>query len=93
MLHFSVVPTTRPRYTLTDVGELAEMLDLAARRWPDEPRRKELLMRLAVVGRDLISRELAESDHETRRERQREVLARLTGLVDADLLLGDAAWR
>jgi len=87
------MPTTRPRYTLTDTGELAEMLDLAARRWPNEPHRKELLFRLATIGRDVIVREVAEADGAGRRERQRDALRRLDGLLDEDVLLSDAAWR
>ncbi len=43
------VPTTRPRYTVTDTGEVSEMLDLARRAWPDVSERKELL--LLLVGR------------------------------------------
>jgi len=39
------VPTTRPRYTLTDTGAVEEMLDVAQRRWPGVER-KELLLRL-----------------------------------------------
>lgn len=86
------MPTTRPRYTLTDTGELAEMLDVAARRWPEERDRKDLLMRLATTGRDTVARELVDEDDEVRQERQREALAALTRHVDRDLLLGDAAW-
>src|SRR4051812_12314205 len=41
------MPTTRPRYTFTDTGELRDMLDLAERVWPDITDRKELLYRLA----------------------------------------------
>lgn len=87
------VPTTRPRYTLTDTGELAAMLDAAARRWPEEPRRKELLVRLAAAGSEAVSRELAESDDANRRQRQRAALAEIGGLVDADAVLDDRAWR
>lgn len=87
------MPTTRPRYTLTDAGELAEMLDVAARRWPEERSRKGLLMRLAATGREAVARELVDEDDVARRERQREALAALTLHVDRDLLLDDAAWR
>ena len=31
----SALPTTRPRYTITDTGDIAAMLDVAQRRWPD----------------------------------------------------------
>lgn len=87
------MPTTRPRYTLTDFGELSEMLDVAARRWPEEHDRKALLMRLAAAGRELAARELAEADRVGRRERQRAALARIARLLDVEVLLNDAAWR
>jgi hypothetical protein len=29
------MPTTRPRYTVTDIGHTAELLDLAHRAWPE----------------------------------------------------------
>lgn len=51
------MPTTKPRYTLTDTGKLSEQLDEAQRRWPDVQDRKELLLRLAAAGRDAIERE------------------------------------
>src|SRR5438067_6393096 len=54
------VPTTKPRYTVTDTGHLAELLDAAARRWPDVVDRKQLLLRLAEEGHHaLASAELA----------------------------------
>ena len=87
------VPTIRPRYTVTDVGDIAEMLDVAAHRWPDEPRRKELLVRLAGVGRDAVSQELAAADSSRRRERQRDAVGKIRELVDPESLLDDAAWR
>ncbi len=87
------VPTSRPRYTLTDTGRLAEMLDVAQRRWPDEPRRQNLLVRLAALGRAQVDREMADIDRETRRARQAEALERLPRLVDVEALLSDAAWR
>jgi hypothetical protein len=34
------VPTTKPRYTLTDTGDLALLLDAAERRWPEVNGRK-----------------------------------------------------
>src|SRR6476469_9481800 len=56
----SRMPTTRPRYTLTDTGVLREQLDEAQRRWPEVRSRKELLLRLAEVGRTAIAREADE---------------------------------
>lgn len=86
------MPTTRPRYTLTDTGDLSALLDAAARRWPEITERKELLLRLAREGHDALRLgELARSA-EQRRERTRRALERIPALVDADLLLSDRAW-
>lgn len=60
MLHSFDMPTTRPRYTITDTGELSELLDEAQRRWPDVHDRKELLLRLAAAGGEAIEREVSE---------------------------------
>jgi hypothetical protein len=54
------MPTTRPRYTLTDTGALRTQLDRAQRRWPGVNDRKELLLRLAAAGEKAIEREAAE---------------------------------
>jgi DNA-binding MarR family transcriptional regulator len=54
------MPTTKPRYTLTDTGALREQLNDAQRRWPDVRDRKELLLRLTAAGREAITREAAE---------------------------------
>jgi hypothetical protein len=51
------MPTTRPRYTITDTGELSDQLDLAQRRWPEIRDRKELLLRLVAAGRAAIAQE------------------------------------
>jgi len=85
------MPTTRPRYTVTDTGHTAELLDLAQRAWPDVSDRRQLLLRLTEVGGEALEGKLAE--HEQRRERQRRSLERAARLVDADVLLGDQAWR
>jgi hypothetical protein len=87
------VPTTRPRYTFTDTGELQEMLDLAQRAWPEVGDRKELLYRLARTGENAVRRQAAEADAQRRRERQRAALERGHELIDAELVLSDAAWR
>lgn len=57
------MPTIKPRYTITDTGELSELLDQAQRRWPKVRSRKELLLRLAAAGRDAITQEA--SGHRT----------------------------
>lgn len=54
------MPTTKPRYTLTDTGALREQLDDAQQRWPDVRNRKELLLRLAAAGSEAIRREAQE---------------------------------
>jgi hypothetical protein len=51
------MPTTKPRYTVTDTGELSDQLDQAQRRWPEVADRKELLLKLAAVGREAIEHE------------------------------------
>lgn len=51
------MPTTRPRYTVTDTGELSDQLDQAQLRWPEIRDRKVLLLRLVAAGREAIARE------------------------------------
>lgn len=43
------MPTTRPRHQITETPEVMRALEVAARRWPDEPRSK-LLLRLVQAG-------------------------------------------
>lgn len=50
------MPTTRPRHQLTETPTVARALDLAAKRWPGEPRGK-LLRRLIDVGSVALERE------------------------------------
>jgi hypothetical protein len=87
------VPTTHPRYTVTDTGDVREMLDLAQRRWPDVHDRRQLLLRLAGAGRDYVVADLKASNLEHRLERQEAALRRGRDLIDAEVLLTDAAWR
>lgn len=54
------MPTIRPRYTVTDTGNLREQLDQAQRRWPDIHDRKQLLLRLITAGQESIERESIE---------------------------------
>lgn len=54
------MPTTKPRYTVTDTGEVSELLDEAQRHWPGVHDRKELLLLLAAAGRDAIKRRVAD---------------------------------
>ncbi len=85
------MPTTHPRYTVTDTGHTAELLDLAQRAWPEIADRRQLLLRLTEAGGEALEARLAE--REQRRERQRLGLGRAAQLVDVDELLGDRAWR
>ena len=53
------MPTSMPRYTVTDTGEVSELLDEAQRRWPEVRDRKALLLRLAAAGGEAIDRDVA----------------------------------
>jgi hypothetical protein len=86
------VPTTKPRYTLTDTGHLAELLDAAERRWPDVGDRKQLLLRLAEEGHEALAGADRRIDERQRHERLAEALERIPSLVDPALLLADDAW-
>lgn len=85
------MPTAHPRYTVTDTGQTAVLLDLAQRVWPEIADRRQLLLRLTEAGGEALEARLAE--HEQRRERQRVGLERAAQLVNVDELLGDHAWR
>lgn len=87
------MPTSHPRYTVTDTGELREMLDLARRRWPAIADRRQLLLRLAGAGAQRVSAEIDAADANTRRESQRQALTRASELIDTEALLSDGAWR
>ena len=69
------MPTTRPRYTITDTGSLREQLDQAQRRWPDIHDRRQLLLRLVAAGHKSIEREVTERDVAVR-----ETAGSLTGI-------------
>ncbi len=49
------MPTTRPRYQITETPAVARAIDKAARRWPDESRSK-LLLRLVDAGGAALER-------------------------------------
>lgn len=87
------MPTTRPRYAVTDTGDVREMLDAAQRRWPDVSDRRQLLLRLAAEGWETIAADLRAENEVTRRSAQALALRRASDLVDGDALLADAAWR
>ncbi len=76
------MPTTRPRHQITETPAGAHALDIAARRWPTEPRSK-LLLRLVHAG----SAALEQGHHETTRHRQDAIDA--TSGKYADAFSGD----
>ncbi|MHB8244329.1 MAG: hypothetical protein ACYDGN_03090 [Acidimicrobiales bacterium] len=47
------MPTTRPRYQVTETPAVARAIDRAAARWPGESRSR-LLLRLVDVGRETL---------------------------------------
>ena len=71
------MPTTKPRYMLTDTGELGDLLDAAERHWPDVSDRKALLLRLAAAGAEAIAAEA-----EKRREEIDATAGSLTGVYE-----------
>ncbi len=78
---------------MTDTGEVAELLDLAAKRWPATRDRKALLVALLRVGANELA---AERDAELAASRRAEQLAAIAGArasVDAASLLADEAWQ
>ena len=87
------MPTPQPRYTVTDTGEVRDMLDLAQRRWPQVDDRRQLLLRLAGIGADRIASELDGAVFRQQRERQLDALRRAPKLLDVEVLLSGAAWR
>lgn len=87
------VPTTKPRYTFTDTGELEALLDAAQLRWPDVRDRRVLLLRLAEEGGSALGLDSEHLAAEERRSRAQVALERLPSLVDVELLLSDGAWR
>jgi hypothetical protein len=75
------MPTTKPRYTITDTGAVSDQLDEAQRRWPEVRDRKELLLRLATAGKAAITREL-----DQRRRAVQETAGTLSGVYREDEL-------
>lgn len=67
------MPTTRPRYQVTETDEVARALDDAERRWPGEPRSR-LLVRLIVDNGSL-----AGESNETETARRRAAIESFVG--------------
>lgn len=59
------MPTARPRYQVTETPSVAHAIDVAARRWPDEPRSR-LLLRLVDAGASALEDRLEEAVRERR---------------------------
>ncbi len=87
------MPTTQPRYTFTDTGHLRELLDCAQRQWPDVEDRKQLLLRLAETGHELLAEMESASEAARKQERRRDALLGLQRTVDWDAIADDQAWR
>ncbi|HNC93877.1 MAG TPA: hypothetical protein PLJ64_10105 [Solirubrobacterales bacterium] len=75
------MPTTKPRYTVTDTGDLENLLDEAQGRWPDVKDRKDLLILLARTGMAKVR-----ADAENRRRVVDETSGALTGVYREDEL-------
>ena len=79
------MPTTRPRHVITETEEVAQALDDAARRWPEERSRAKLLLRLVREGHRVVA-----GEHERRATTRRDAVARtsgaLTGVYGPDYL-------
>lgn len=59
------MPTTRPRYPVTETDDIAEALEAAARLWPeDQGRPVALLRRLIAAGYQQIAPEAAHARSE-----------------------------
>lgn len=68
-----VMPTARPRHLVTETDRVAQALDDAAARWPeDRDRRARLLVRLVLEGHQALQ------DETDRRHAQRAEAARRT---------------
>jgi len=87
------MPTSRPRYSVTDTGSVRALLDDAQRQWPDVRHREELVLRLARTGHDPLHRDQGAAEADQRRELPRVALKRLPTLVDVEYLLSDRAWQ
>ena len=86
------MPTSKPRYTVTDTGELEALLDAAQRRWPETPDRKDLLLRPAEEGAAALGLEPRLLGEQERRALATAALSRIARLVDERVLLSDQAW-
>ena len=72
------MPTTKQRYQVTETPQVTRALDLAAEKWPGEPRSR-LIVRLLGLGEEAIK---AEQRH-SREAHRAAVLAGSVGFPDA----------
>lgn len=72
------MPTARPRHQITETPAVAHAIDLAAQRWPGEPRSK-LLLRLVDAG----SRALERDEHQVADAHREAVMASSGKYADA----------
>ncbi|WP_169053977.1 hypothetical protein [Agromyces sp. H66] len=70
------MPTTRPRFQVTETPEIRRALDVAARAWP-EASRSELVLRLFLRGAEAI-----DADAEQPRSRRRQAVDASAGSLD-----------
>lgn len=76
VVHFGV-PTSRPRHFITETDRVAEALEEAARRWPeDRGSRSRLLLRLIEAGFEVLL-----DDATTRREARLDAIRRTSGAL------------
>ena len=77
------MPTTLPRYTITETPEVRGWLDDAARTWPETSTRADLVRRLIEEGHEAIS-EKQETMAEQRRRAITQASGSLTGVFPPD---------
>jgi len=70
------MPTTRPRFQVTETPEIRHALDIAAQAYPDASR-SELVLRLFLRGAEAI-----DAEHGERIERRREAVDASAGSLD-----------
>ncbi len=81
-----LMPTTRPRYVITETDEVARALDAAAERWPeDRDSRSKLVVHLLEEGCRAIGEAHGQAVAD-RREALRRTSGVLTGLYGSDYL-------
>lgn len=79
------MPTARPRHTITETDDVAEALDLAAARWPEDgDSRRRLLLRLVKAGSEALSTEQSQ-----RLRRRRKAITETSGSMTGVYRPGD----